>query len=299
MSGRRERQRRRGQQAATRATLVRAGRAGWKDLAARVPWVPALRERKIALFGLGALGAPIAFEFARAGIGELRILDGDIIDPATVSRWPLGVACAGLPKVTTVEQSIGANWPWTVVRSEFRQLGRVRDPDKEPDGDWVILSRMLDDVDLVFDATAEFGVSYLLSTLARERSLTYVAATATHGARGGMVLAIDGNAEWCWSCFQAGLCDRSISKPPADPSSFVQPEGCAAPTFTGASFDLLPIVAEGVRTAVSRLTGTSAVGYPRLGWDVAVLSQRGEDGGAIPPTWRTYQLNTHPDCRAH
>ena len=63
----------------------------------------------------------------------------------------------------------------------------------------------------------------------------------------------------------------------------MQPEGCAAPTFTGSSFDLAPIVAEGVRTVVSRLSQGSGGSYPWLEWDVAILALRTDQGVSIAP----------------
>jgi hypothetical protein len=132
---------------------------------------------------------------------------------------------------------------------------------------------MLDGANLILDATAEYGVSYLLSELARDRDLPYVSITAEQGAWGGTVLAVlPGKA------------------------GGTQPEGCAAPTFTGASFELMPIVAEGVRTVVSILTAGADTGYPGLGWDVAVGSLRTQTGSAIPATWQTFPLRTHVGC---
>src|SRR5438445_9559550 len=112
--------------APTGRALVRAGRAGEADLAARIPWMPALREKTVACFGLGALGAPAAVELAKAGVGTLRLLDPDYVDPATAGRWPLGVGVAGLPKAKALEWFIGSNWPWIALHLESWRIGAVR-----------------------------------------------------------------------------------------------------------------------------------------------------------------------------
>ncbi len=296
MSGRTAKARRRNQvmQAGVTHGLIRSGRAGRNDLAARVPWMSAMKNKKVALFGVGALGGPAAFELARCGLNELAVLDGDYLDPATACRWPLGIGYAGSPKVGAVQAVIASNWPWTTVHPELRQLGRIRQTGEEPEG--AVLEKMLEGANIVFDATAEYGVSYLLSELARDRGLPYVAITAEHGAWGGTVLAVRPGNGGCWMCYQAAVVAGDIPRPPSDPAGLTQPEGCAAPTFTGASFELLPIVAEGVRTAVAILTAGEDVGYPRLGWDVAVGSLRTATGEAIPWTWRTFPLTAHGGC---
>jgi molybdopterin/thiamine biosynthesis adenylyltransferase len=307
MSGRRARERRyKGSVQAqflkrspkTLVGLVRSGRVGRADLAARVPWVNALADSSVALFGLGSLGAPAALELARNGLADLRVLDGDLLDSATISRWPFGVSFAGAPKVAAIHAIVASNWPWTVVHPELRHLGRIRDQDQESEGS--VLNRMLEGVNLVFDATAEYGVSYLLSELAWERKIPYVSITAEHGAWGGTVLAIRPGKSGCWMCYQGRIIDGTIPRPPGDPKGATQPEGCAAPTFTGASFDLLPIVAEGTRTVVSILTAKAMDSYPQFDWDVAVGSLRTADGIPTPPTWRSFDLFPHPKCpRSH
>lgn len=308
MSGRRAKQKRKNLRQLPKATppigpkpltaLIRGGRVGRADLNARVPWVAALADKSVALFGCGSLGAPAALELARCGLANLRVLDGDVLDPATISRWPVGVSFAGYPKVGAIHSAIASNWPWTEVHTEFRHLGRIREADAEPDG--AVVSRMLDGIDLVIDATAEYGVSYLLSELAWERRVPYLSMTAEHGAWGGTILAIRPGNAGCWMCYQAGVGDGSIPRPPSDPAGITQPDGCAAPTFTGASFDLQPIVAQGVRTAVSLLTLNADGGYPKLSWDVAVGSLRDAAGLAIAPTWHTQRLSPHPNCpRGH
>jgi len=82
--------------------LVRAGRAGTRDVIERVPELSHLRDRKIVVVGGGALGAPSCFEFARCGVGELRVLDLDFVDPGTISRWPQGASAAGQLRVDAI-----------------------------------------------------------------------------------------------------------------------------------------------------------------------------------------------------
>jgi hypothetical protein len=97
-------------------------------------------------------------------------------------------------------------------------------------------------------------------------------------------------------CLQHFWEDRAIPLPPEDPKELVQPAGCAAPTFTGAGFDIMEVVLAGVRLSVATLCSEDSNAYPAIDWDVGILSMRDSTGGAIPPRWDTFNLERHPSC---
>lgn len=265
--------------------LIRAGRAGSDDLAVRAPAHVALRERRVAVAGLGALGAPSALELARAGVGRLHLLDYDFVDPGTVSRWPFGIGVAGMPKTDTIAGFLTAHYPLTTTLAWARRLGQPTGDDSELE----LLDNFLEGVHLVYDASAEIGVQHLLSDLARERSVPYVAVSTTFGARGGLVAAIrPGQTEGCWMCLQHALDDGTIESPPSDPGGRVQPVGCASPTFTGAGYDTMHVALAGVRVAVATL-----LEGPPSDCDVLVIAH-----GQVP-TFARYRLDRHPLCDKH
>lgn len=273
--------------------LVRGPRAGREDLVSRVPELSALRQKCVVTVGLGAIGAPSAIEFARTGIGELRILDGDIVEAGTIPRWPFGLAAVGSLKTTTLMRFFKTNYPYTAVRSWSHRIGAL---DGEP-RDLVVLDELVTGADLIYDATAEVGIQHLLSDLAAERAIPYICVSSTFGAWGGLVGRIrPGMTTGCWFCIQAWLMDGKIPTPPADPAGLIQPAGCADPTFTGAGFDLSPIAAFGVRLAVSTLCHGADKGYPEIDDDVFVVSVRDRDGRNIAPQYDGYRLTPHPSC---
>lgn len=92
------------------ATLIRAGRAGRGDLAARVPSLSTLTNYRITVAGLGCVGAPSAIELAKCGVRQLCVIDPDFVDPATVRRWPLGLAAAGFNKADIIKDFLEANY---------------------------------------------------------------------------------------------------------------------------------------------------------------------------------------------
>ena len=60
--------------------FVRAGRAGREDLTSRIPELSQLHKKTVTVIGLGCLGAPSVLELARCGVGEIRIIDFDIVE---------------------------------------------------------------------------------------------------------------------------------------------------------------------------------------------------------------------------
>ncbi len=276
--------------------LVRAGRAGRADLAVRVPELSPVRNKAIALFGLGCVGAPSCLEFARAGVGTLRILDHDLVEPGITVRWPLGVRQAGLSKVEAMRRFIASEFPYTQIQSYGYRIGSVSDGP----GDIEALKQMTEGCDLIYDATAELGLQHLLADLARSLGLPYIAVSTTAGAWGGRVLRIrPSNTGGCWSCLQHYMDDSTIPMPPASDTGWVEPEGCNSPTFTGTSFDIGNVSLMGVRLAVGTLCEGKNGGYPDFDWDVGVLSLRDVEGKPVPPSWVVFRLERHPSCENH
>jgi molybdopterin/thiamine biosynthesis adenylyltransferase len=277
--------------------LARAGRAGMTALTERGPELRPLRECKVSIVGLGALGAPSALELARSGVAELRVLDYDYVDPATTVRWPLGLAAAGRGKVAEVNSFLADNYPHTRVVPFKHRIGALR-ANRTDRSDNEVLAALLNGVDLIYDASAEVGLNHLLSDLAAERCIPYISVSTTHGAWGGRLIRVrPDRTEGCWMCHQWGLLRGELPSPSADPGGEVQPAGCSDPTFTGAGFDVAEIALAGVRLGVSTLAAGEVGGYPEFDWDVAVIHLRDENGRLLAqPRWETFPLGRHREC---
>jgi hypothetical protein len=287
--------------------LARPGRYAPGDIIARAPELAPLRSHAVALFGLGCLGAPSAFEFARGSVGALRLLDHDAVDPATTVRWPLGTIMAGRFKAPALDQFLALNYPYVAVTHEQHRIGTPRDvsSDGRPcsDSEVAVISRMLDGATLLYDATAEWGVQRFLAEEARSRGIPYVGVEGSPGGWGGMVARIvPGRTEGCWLCLQYWRNEKpengGIEPPPHDHAGGdIHPEGCGDPTYTGANVDLGEVALMGVRTAIATMVNGADGGYPPVNWDVAVLELRDAEGRVVAPRWTTYPLARHPECR--
>lgn len=276
--------------------FVRTARAGREDLLSRIPELSQLRTKTVTVIGLGCLGAPSVIELARCGVGEIRIIDFDIVETGTIVRWPLGLAAVGELKVDALSEYIENNYPFTKIVPILYRIGEISNPETGPIG-LRILESALNESDLVFDATAEVGVQHFLSDLSAELAIPYISISATFGVWGGMLVRIRPQiTEGCWQCMMHCLYDKSIPTPVEDPAGLFQPVGCADPTFTGSSFDAGIISLSGVRLAVSTLTAQQVKGYPPFDWDVAIVNLRDEQGNSTVPTWQTFTLKKHPSC---
>ena len=270
--------------------------AGRTDLTVRIPDLSRLHEKTVTAIGLGCLGAPSVLELARCGVGEIRIIDFDIVEAGTIVRWPFGLTAVGRLKTEAISDFIKANYPFTNIVPFTHKIGAVRLFENQT-SDLKILESALDNTDLVFDATAERGVQYLISDLAAEIKIPYICISTTFGAWGGRLVRLRPQVtEGCWQCFMHSLDDGSFPSPLSDPAGEVQPVGCADPTFTGTAFDSGIIALGGVRLAVSTLTEKDENGYPSFDWDIAIIDLRDHNGNAITPSWQTFDLRKHPSC---
>ena len=270
--------------------LIRTTRAGTVDMAARIAEWPAMRNVRVALFGVGCIGAPIALELARAGIKELWLIDHDVLDAGVTVRWPIGISAVGRRKVDALKIFINQNYPHTGVAAVPMMLGALG-PD-EGVTQAQILTEICANVDVIVDATAEYGVQYFLSDLAMRADLPYVSAHGTHGGYGGEIVSLRKGATGCWMCLRWARQDGAIPEPPALTADWIQPQGCDARTFLGSSFDLAEVSLAAVRAVIE-----IAIGEPGVqDADVRVLRLRNDVGQRILPEWRGYRVTPHAAC---
>lgn len=274
---------------------IQTFRAGPDDLFARMPGWTRVREKTAAVFGLGAIGAPVAIELARHGIGRLKVIDHDIVDPATIRRWPIGVPAFGDLKCKLVAGNILHNYPWTDVVPFDVRIGTLP-PNEGPRTDqrdliWDIIK----DCDIVIDCTAELGVNHFLSDLTVAGGIPYVMANATPGVWGGMVARFQGG-DPCWMCMRHAFYGDSpaLILPPEAPEDYIQPPGCADPTFTGRACDLAEISLQTVRQVLGLLAGdrTSSIQSSSL----LTLALRTDKGSIMPPAWTAQNVPKRRGC---
>lgn len=262
-------------------------RAGATDIGFRVPAVRGLKTRRIAVFGVGGIGAPIALELARNGCAELRLVDHDSVEPGNSIRWPLGAAAWGKRKVIALKDFLGDQYPGVSVVPIAHQLGALG----QVKSDLEMLQQALTDVDIVVDAAVSDGVTRLLWDQCNRRGIPLIEAGATPPLLGGVVVRYTAGGG-CPVCLQYARIHNRIPKPLGlDEDTLHQPPGCAERTFHGADYDLRELSLQAVRMVLDTLTAVDPA--PSV---VQTLSFIGEAGGLKLPSWQQHQLYKERGC---
>ena len=75
-----------------------------------------LKEKKVAVFGLGGVGGNVCDALARSGIGQLMIIDNDVVDVTNINRQLIAnLNTIGQNKVDVMEQHLKSINPEIVV----------------------------------------------------------------------------------------------------------------------------------------------------------------------------------------
>lgn len=277
-------------------SLVRGFRVG-EDLNSRLPVAASIRSKKILFLGCGAIGSFAAIELARAGIGAMRIVDHDTLEPGNSVRWPLGRPSWGLSKVAALHAFLVHNYPWTqTTGASLRIGGAISDPKEIANIEGnprELLRNWISDVDLVIDATASDECQFAVASLCRDLGKPLVIGYATEGAVGGVVARLRPESDGCFVCLHEHWNAGSIPLPPIDPAGSVVPLGCNAPTFTGGAFDLEEVSLEIVRSAIGLLA--PEVRDPG-DWDWSSLALT-KDGRRCLPQWSCGMIERHHLCQ--
>jgi hypothetical protein len=113
-----------------------------------------LRNRNVALIGVGALGSVLAEMLVRAGISKLALIDEDHLHAGNVSRHVTTLIDVGKFKVSSVAQRLRQISP-TVRVVEFNE---------KLHGDAKMIEERLDDYEVIIDCTSSDEALTLLGT---------------------------------------------------------------------------------------------------------------------------------------
>jgi molybdopterin-synthase adenylyltransferase len=126
------------------------------------------------LVGCGAIGAAAAALLVRAGVGRVRVLDRDFVEPSNLQRQTLfdeDDARAALPKAVAAERKLRA------INNSVAVEGLVGDLNPRNAAD------LLSGFDLILDGTDNFETRFLINDYAIQsaRPWIYAAAVASYG----------------------------------------------------------------------------------------------------------------------
>jgi len=127
-----------------------------------------IRQSKVAVVGCGAIGASACSLLARAGIGMLRIIDRDFVEPSNLQRQLLfdeEDARESLPKAEAAARKIAA------INSEVGVERCVKDLTTHT-------VSLLENIDLILDCTDNFETRYLINDFSVKNGTPWIYAAA-------------------------------------------------------------------------------------------------------------------------
>ena len=144
---------------------------------------------RVAIVGCGATGSALASLLARAGVGTIRIIDRDYVEPSNLQRQSLfdeSDAAEALPKAIAAARKIAAFNSQIVVDSHVADLTPSN------------IAALLEGAQLILDGTDNFETRYLINDFAVQQALPWIY-TAAVGSYGVTMNIIPGKTA-CLAC---------------------------------------------------------------------------------------------------
>jgi molybdopterin/thiamine biosynthesis adenylyltransferase len=148
-----------------------------------------LSASRITIVGCGATGSVLASLLARAGVGTIRIIDRDYVEPSNLQRQSLfdeADAAESLPKAIAAARKIAAFNSEIVVEPHVADMMPTN------------IEALLEGAQLILDGTDNFETRYLINDFAVKNSLPWVY-TAAVGSYGVTLNVLPGKTA-CLAC---------------------------------------------------------------------------------------------------
>ena len=223
-----------------------AARTDVEILQARAgPDAERLKARRVAVFGVGAVGSRVADLLARQGVGSLDLFDSQRLRPGDVVRHNLSRIFLGDPKTTGMRTSIFAAAEWSRVDTH----GATWAP--------TTIGQACAGADLVLDATGMAVFAEQLSRICARDSKPLVSAALYRSGRIGRVRLQVADGRFPISDRHAD--ERVPIIPPGDDEGAISWEaGCADPIVESSPIRAASLAATAARVVSDHLCGRLA-----------------------------------------
>ncbi len=153
-----------------------------------------LKRANVLIVGTGGLGCPLALNLAASGVGNLRLIDSDLLEASNLQRQTLyGYQDIGSPKVLLAKRRLEELHPYVSVEAIHDRL-TIKNFD-----------RYLSGIDLVVDASDNFATKYLINDTCVRLEKAFIGASIYQNQ--GHILAYEPGASACLRC------DRPMQSP--------------------------------------------------------------------------------------
>ena len=217
-----------------------------------------INSSHVAIIGLGGLGCPVAMYLAASGVGQLTLVDDDLVELSNLQR-----------QIAHTEDSIG-DAKVDAARRTIRGLNsqtKVTTVQKRVDS--IELENLLTDVEVIVDATDNFEVRFAINEVSRKFNLPLVSGAAIRMEGQVMVLDPRKAESPCYRCLY--------------PTPSTEPLNCAE---NGVFAPLVGVI--GALQALETLKVICELSHDSIGWVHYFDAKRME--------WRKLGLKRNPSC---
>lgn len=219
-----------------------------------------LERKHVAVIGLGSFGSQIAIEFAKAGVGELSLVDFDRVELHNLARHTCFLKDLGRLKTDAIEEAVLGKNPYAKVHKY------PIDINKEPE----LLDEIVRYADLVICATDNNRSRFLLSQVLCDNKKCCIFGRAFTRAEGGDVF-IYRPGQACYSCLVGDLgteeeeiSDEVSARQNGVIPAYVSPQDAKAMVQVGLSADIEPICNMMVKLSLVELSKGKESGITSL-----------------------------------
>jgi hypothetical protein len=205
------------------------------------PDVDALATKRVVAFGLGAVGSNAVLRLAEVGLGQLVLVDNARLRPGDIVRHAAGSWAVGDSKVSAVRFLAHARAPWSKVSAIDRSPWDPRE-----------IAALIEDSDLVVDATGFASFANLMSEMCAEGLVGLISAALY---RGGAIARVRRQALPPDVKISERAGDERYVKIPVGDEPRVFEPGCSSPVNNASPIAVASVAALTADVAVDSLVG--------------------------------------------
>ncbi|WP_419811526.1 HesA/MoeB/ThiF family protein [Bacterioplanoides sp.] len=220
----------------------------------------ALLDAHVLVVGAGGLGCPVIQYLAASGIGELTLVDDDVVELSNLQRQTAhGTADVGIAKVESAKADVLRLNPDVNVQAIQQRA----------DEQWLRSFFSQTPVTLVIDCTDNATIRYLLNLVCLEQNIPWVSGAAV--GLNGQITVFDPRRENapCYRCLYPNLDDEQLT--------------CSE---NGVLSPLVGVI--GSMQALEALKLIAGIGEPAVGKLMTF--------DAMSAEWRSWKLPQSPGC---
>lgn len=247
-----------------------------------------LKEKKVTIVGLGALGSEVGVSLAKNGIGTIDVFDSDVFEIGNSIRHAANLFYIGERKTDVLKQLIKKVNPNIIVNQYHGNI-------LEDSGN---LEKSLETSDICIVLTGEKDVDYMINDIyTKKYSIPFIFSGVSIGAfSGGIELVSKDSA--CLRCLDL----KGLNKLPKPAGNFklneLGPEygNCSGPALPGSEIDIKTVAMQVSRVILQVLMPESSKNYPSnkgsyFRWHGPYGSKEKK-----PFTWEIRSIKKDPNC---